>query len=247
MIKKRTERFKVGGKKVKRYKAFSLIEFLIASSLTLLVLGSASLATLNSQRAVKSANAYALGASVQLSVLEKMRARGCGETINFSSIDCTESIAAESKSSNSSIVELKISTTWLPRNASSLTTVCQPTATTKPELLERIVTTKIKNNENVSSTRVLTFPNGNVSNTGILVKGLQASSVISPKIELALSNNTNAKIVRYLSSSCQEQNINYSYLIPNVPAGSYTLTVTDRAGIRTSSITVSNTVAEVTL
>lgn len=63
---------------VKR-RAFTLIEFLIASSLTLLVLGSAALATASSQRVLRDSSDLASATRIATSVLDKARALGCGE------------------------------------------------------------------------------------------------------------------------------------------------------------------------
>jgi hypothetical protein len=59
--------------------AFTLVEFLIAAFLTLLVLGAAGLGTTGAQNALRSASDTYTGARVAATVIDTARALGCGE------------------------------------------------------------------------------------------------------------------------------------------------------------------------
>ena len=233
-------------KALKNKKAFTLVEFLVASSLILLVLGSAALATINSQKAVRSANAYAEAASVQQSILEKMKAGRCGEAVTFTQTDCVKTIVDESKISNNNIEEIKIAITFLPANSNSLESLCQPSASTNTAVMERTVSVKIKNNDEIKHARLLTYPSALQAERGVLVKGIQASSTITPFIEIRTPANPSIVLTRYLNPACYEENKSYNYMIPNLPTGDYQISVVDRLGTRSTNITVTNGFVEVT-
>jgi type II secretory pathway pseudopilin PulG len=154
--------------------AFTLIEFLVAAFLTLLVLGSAALGTTGAQRALRSATDTYTSARVAATVIDTARALGCGDDTDPQFIPATRAacgteITGTSSTNTGDVLFVKnlgavdgrvvnatveYTTAWQPAGwKPSAADQCDPATTIRnnksawiaPQMLERRVTITIGN------------------------------------------------------------------------------------------------------
>lgn len=154
--------------------AFTLIEFLIAALLTLLVLGSAALGTTSAQRALRNATDTYTSSRVAATVIDTARALGCGDDtdprfIPTARTACGAEITGTASSNTGDVTfeknlgsvdgrtlnaTVEYTTAWLPAGwKPSAADQCDPAATIRnnkaawiaPQILERRVTITLGN------------------------------------------------------------------------------------------------------